>query len=373
MFIFRPLKMTLCNEDWFMESAVEIKQHTVLYDVAITWVPWYVYDKDTVVTERGYDFVSLVDANNTRPSGNFLGRLPRCDDSYTGSGAITWIRKGYSGMYRCFAPDSSGYTKSDGNFEAVITPANAQIYPELVFLPEEKMYLFCGGVIGSSLTITPLNFGGGEIISGGVSKTLGESGDHEVDYILNPELPSPARSFLFPTSFGLASEINWSITDAFNVLVESILSDFTIYHASYIENIYLGRITKVGKLQWSNHNFVTEDRSKIVTDVWGMMTLSKRRVSKKIDCDVVITPREGETIVDAIGNTLKFFSFLRGSINVFILNNTGIMEAEYNNILEVPYGDVVTGIIKSCSISDFSASKAVLKVTIASIPTGYRV
>ena len=126
--------MTLCLENWFMADAVEILQHTVLPTGIMDWVEGSNYAADTLVAERGYDFISLKDFNNAKPSGNFLGRSPRSDDGFTGSGEIAWVRKGYSGKYKCFATDAAGYTKSDGNFEVIITPSNSQMYPELVFL-----------------------------------------------------------------------------------------------------------------------------------------------------------------------------------------------------------------------------------------------
>ena len=267
----------------------------------------------------------------------------------------------------------SGYTQSNGAFEVILNPVNACLYPESTILPSEKMFLLCGGVIGSSLNVTPLNFGGGEIIEDGVTQSLTSVSEEEIDYVLNPELPSSARSFLFPTTCGLLAEDDWDITDAFKILISPRSEDFYTFNVSYVENLLVGRVTQIGKLQWSNHNYVTEDKSKIVTDNWGLMSLSKRRVAKKIDCEIVVEPRSGETIVDAIGNTLKFFAFLRGSVNVFILNNKDILNADLNAFTEIPYGDAVTGMIRSCTISDFSAEKAVVKVTIASIPTGYKV
>lgn len=370
MYIFRPIPITTCAEKWLMYSSAQVLAYSAPSYDPPEWSGSYALNAE--VSRYGYDFISLKDANTDDPYRNFVGRSPRSDDTVNGYGKGTWTRKQATNKTRCFLPEAAGFTESYGTYTAVINPGEANDYPELTIMPQEKLTLLCNGVVGSQLSIQTLNFAGGTISGTTKTATITQT-DPEIDFLINPELPSNAKSFVYSANSGLDSEDNWQIADAFKFSISPTSSEFSAGNKAFIENAFLGRLSYIGKSQWTNHNFSTNDRSTITIDDWGVATVSKRRVSKDITGEVIITPDEGKSIATKIFTVLKFLMYLRGSINVFILSNQNLKAVSNNTLTEIPYEDTLTGLIKDFKISNISASKAVVNITISTIPSGYRV
>lgn len=370
MYIFRPIPITTCNEKWLMYSSVNVSAYSApSYDPS-EWSGSY--DLNAEVSRYGYDFISLKDSNTDDPYRNFVGRSPRSDDTVNNYGKGTWTRKQATNKTRCFLPEAAGYTESYGTYTASINPGEANDYPELTLMPQEKLTLLCNGVVGSQLSVQTMNFAGGTI-SGSTKTVIMVQTNPEIDFLINPELPSNAKAFLYSANAGLSSEDDWQIADAFKFSITPTSSAFSAGNKAFIENAFLGRLNYIGKSQWTNHNLSTNDRSRVTIDDWGVATVSKRRVSKDITGEVIITPDIGKSIATKIVTILKFLMYIRGSINVFILSNQDIKSVSNNVLTEIAYADTVTAMLKDFKISNISASKAVVNITISTIPTGYRV
>lgn len=370
MYVFRPIPITSCSENWVIFSPVNIHSYTAPDYAPAALQLGVAYDAGQEVSRNGYDFISLKDNNTDQPYRNFVGRMPKGNDTSNDNKA-SWIRKGASNLFKCFMPDAAGYTESRGNFSASILPAENSFSPELVLMPKERLYLLCNGVIGSNLSISSRAYNN-SIIDGSTQSVVLPDDSTEIDYVLNPELPSKARSFLYNAMSGLNSNLDWAIADSFKFDITATNSTFFSGAVSFIENALVGRLARIGISQWTNLQFSTSDRSKVVIDYWGVASLSRRRISKTVTGEIVITPDPGKTITTKIDQISKFLNYLRGSINVFVLSNKDISSTDFV-LDEVAYEDVITGILKTCKIDSISGNRAIVKVSIDTVPTGYKV
>lgn len=373
MLIFRPLPMTTCSESWVLDSSVLLRKYGSPAYVPPDWNSNIIYSQGQSTNDKGYDFISITNNNNSRPSDNFQGRMARSNDAITQSGLGTWVRKGYTNKYKCFVPGAAGFTESfQSPLDATIDMAAGTIEPELILLPIERLFLLCSGITGASLSVNALNYGGSSITGSNKALMLSPIDTDSLDFTLNPELLSTAQSFLYPALAGLAAETNSSITESFRVEITPVDSAIIPQRTCFAENILVGRLTRIGNLQWSNHKFDTMDRSKIDTDAWGIMSMSKRRVSKAVNCEVILEAIDTD-IVSTLSNVYHLLAYLRGQVNSFILTNQKIELTSDYSLNEIDYADVITGILKTFSISDIYKDKALLSMTIESIPTGYKV
>lgn len=373
MYIFRPLRFTQCSDDWVFLDPVYLYNFT---DPSYTPSPWgsipTIMVGDTV-TYKGYDFTSLKDNNTDDPSKNYIGRAARSGDEANGYGKNSWVRAGVTNKYKCFIPQSSGYTESWGVLSGGLVISQYSDNIDKIVAPQEMLFMLLNGVVGSSVTVDAYNYADSQLAGAIKTATVVTESFPNMDIgsVLNPELPSVAKSFLYSVVMGSSANTDVLVADSTRFGVAPYNNAFSSSGVVFTENIFLGRLSHIGNMQWSNHKYSVSDRSKIVTDAWGNMSLSKRRVARTVDCEVKITPKQGETIAERLNLVYRYLLAIRGTVNTFIMNNAEISFATQYQLYDIPYVDVVTGILKSAKISGISGTHATVSITIESIPTAY--
>lgn len=365
MYIIRPLNVTMCKEKWVVSNAVTINDYSSPdYDTS-EWSA-QIYAEDSSVNYLGYDFLSVV-STALNPKDNYIGRPPKIDDGEIKNQAV-WVRKGFTNKIKCFVPLASGFTESVGAFSGVLTIADITNTPELLLMPQETLYLLSHGVIANNLTVQSVSYSGQVIAQDTI--TIPESSQSEPDYIVSPELPSRAKTFIYPSLCGTDSENNNAVTDRFSFAFTPTTTAFSNTGKVFVEGIIPGRLSYIGITQWTDYNTQALDRSKFTEDNFGVVSISRRSGSKQLVCKIIL---HAEDIADKIYHVERLLMSLRGTLNYFIPTNVELKSLPHNELSEIAYSDIFPAIIKTHQVSDVSYRSAVLTLTVETVPTGYRV
>ena len=307
----------------------------------------------------GFLYTSLIDYNSDDPEYNYVG-YPSEQTSW--SGKNTWLRSGYANRTKMLTPESGGITESFGaGMSGTLSIPSGSIPNGMYNDANACTCCLFYGVLGASITInwqTIENLDSNEWRSG--------YGD--------PELTDLTKAITVSTlathSFG------WSISlPATNAL------------STYCTGCYLGSWSYIGRTQWTDHKKSVNDYSRQEQDERGNYSLSKKRTGRTYSAEVILTTRKDAVLGDydyditsLCASVVQLLRTCLGTPMAFYFNNQDIgcpwiphnVPLDEGTPVLLNNSDIIVGILQNCEITDIQGNRAVLKMSVNSVPNEYQ-
>lgn len=361
MYIFRIVSPINKAKTWYRGEFIT---QTALTDIHATNPPGhpplgeYAAVAGDTVEYDGYLYSSLKDNNNDTPSVNYVGfpLVSTVDSDFFGKN--TWVRTGYSNKVLMLVPESCGITESYG-FDI----SGTLRYPSGVpYVDVNKCLcvLFCG-VIGSSIAIKSAQKTGIDVDT--YETTVG-----------NPEISALNKAFTLSINDSTSLPFPFSITKSTNSV------------STYCSGAYMGSWSYLGITQWTNHKKSNNDYSKQDQDEWGNYSLIKNRAGRTYSADVILKPRKNAVfgdydynLQDLCYSVQSLLQSQLGVVNAFYFNNQDVgvpwisqNTDKTNEIVQLNDSDIIVGILKNFKITDMTGNRAILNLTVDSVPNEYK-
>ena len=358
MYIFRIANVVDHAKAWYQGDIIAPE---VLESVTVTSPPNYPvvfssagHNLGVRVFYQGYIYVSLKDDNSDIPSLNYVGS-PVVTDNVT-IGLNSWIRTNYHNPMAMLIPESGAITESYGD-----SIQGSMVLPSSLYLDGSTgtCVLFCG-MICSQLTVNGVTLS--SLDSNGVT-----------DGITDPE----------------SSDLNTAATMSLN---NPAFFNFTINKSAktistWCAGAYTGSWSYIGRTQWINHKKQANDYSTQEQDQWGNYTLKKGRVGRTYSAEVVITARKDasdgqydSSFLTTLFSVHQLLISTLGKCSAFYFNNQdiGCPWISHNTpsagaLIKLVDSDIIVGVLQSFEISEITSSKAILKLSVSSVPNMYGV
>lgn len=326
-----------------------------IYDPPL-WSSGDTIDAGSSVSQNGFVYTSLTDGNEVTPEWNYVGYPYRKNDTDITAdkkGRNTWIKESIDNYMMMFIEDSGGITASYAdnllfNRSIGTTTVNTELCSTLLLT----------GVLGASTEVN------NEIII-------------DQDVIDNDGIIGNPETSGFPKAFSMTT----ASAPSFDVSIVKAGSG----ESTYCSGCFLGAWSYLGITQWTEHKKQLNDYSTTDTDTYGTYTLSKRRMGRTYNAEVLLTARKGASpndydyrLTDVIASVEGLLLSLFGTVNGFYFNNSDIGVPNLTNctdqtdkLVSIVTNDLIVGVLVSFNIENISIDTAVLRLSVNSVPNQY--